>query len=325
MNLRLLFALSSLLVTGVALANDAAPQIAETQIYDQPPADIDAPGEAPVRTGPDAGAQTLRIEKLEHEVRRLTGENEELQHKIQVLEEQLRTAKQEPPRLSEASKPAERAAAATPSTPGSASTTQPAAGAKKGDAFDPANAPSAPGAPRPLGSTQPSAPLANAPSAAPVHAAGQPLDIAHGRLLGEQPAAGEAAAPAAGSGPKDDYEHALATLRGGKFEEAEKAFAAFLAKNGKSKYAPAATFNLGESFFLRGRYREAAEKYLEISTKFAQSGQAPDALLRLGQSLGAMGAKEQACASLNEIGVKYPGAAQRIKDAVQREGKKLQC
>ena len=84
-------------------------------------------------------------------------------------------------------------------------------------------------------------------------------------------------------------------------------FPAFLAKNGKSKFAPAATFNLGESFFLRERHREAAEKYLEISQKYGQSAQAPEALLRLGQSLGAMGAKEQACASFNEIAVEISG------------------
>ena len=35
---------------------------------------------------------TLRVERLEREIRRLTGQNEELQHKVQVLEEQLRAA-----------------------------------------------------------------------------------------------------------------------------------------------------------------------------------------------------------------------------------------
>ena len=89
--------------------------------------------------------------------------------------------------------------------------------------------------------------------------------------------------------------------------------------------APAATFNLGESYFLRGRHREAAEKYLEISAKYASSPQAPDALLRLGQSLIALGAKEQACASFTEIGVKYPNAPIRTKEAAQRESKKIPC
>jgi tol-pal system protein YbgF len=163
---------------------------------------------------------------------------------------------------------------------------------------------------------------------APVREAGQPLDIAHGRLVGDaSPPAELTAAPAepAPPGPKEEYEEAVATLKAGKFEAAEKSLIAFLAKNPKSKFAPAATFNLGESFFLRGRHREAAEKYLEISQKYGQSAQAPDALLRLGQSLGAMGARDQACASFGEIGVKYPGSAGRVREAAEREIKKLQC
>jgi tol-pal system protein YbgF len=155
------------------------------------------------------------------------------------------------------------------------------------------------------------------------------MDIAHGRLVGDQPSAAAAeiaAAPVvAPAGPKEEYDGAVAMLKAGKFEAAEKSLESFLAKNPKSRYAPAATFNLGESFFLRGRHREAAEKYLEVSQKFGQSAQAPDALLRLGQSLGAIGARDQACASFNEIGVKFPGSAPRIRDAAQRESKKLQC
>ncbi len=104
-----------------------------------------------------------------------------------------------------------------------------------------------------------------------------------------------------------------------------RAFPACLAKNPKGKLAAGATFNLGESYFLRGRHREAAEKYLEISTRYAQSPQAPEAMLRLGQTLNALGAKEQACASFTEIGVKYPSASAKIKDAAERESKKIKC
>jgi len=321
-----------LLSAGAALAYDpfgpARPEsnVELSQGYNRPPADFDNPPPGEIdNPGPDAAAMVTRIDRLERDIRRLTGQNEELQHKVQVLEEQLRAAK-------ETARAAEPAAGATP-LPASPTV----AGMRRGDAFDPASAPSAPGAPRPLGATTPSAPLANPPKVAagsvttappPVREVGQPLDIAHGRLVGDQPAALPEIAPTPAAvplGPKEEYEEAVATLKAGKFEAAEKELAAFLAKNPKSKFAPAATFNLGESFFLRGRHREAAEKYLEISQKFGQSAQAPDALLRLGQSLGAMGAKEQACASFNEIGMKYPGSPARIREAATRESKKLQC
>jgi tol-pal system protein YbgF len=309
------------------------------QYFNHNTGEMDAPAEP--GGGPDPAAMTLRVERLEREIRRLTGQNEELQHKVQVLEEQLRVANGGRPAESAAANNAPQPVTPSATTPGVTAASAPPAptplvSGRRGDAFDPATDPNAPGAPKPLGTTTPSAPLTSPPrsttgsvtSAAPVREVGQPLDIAHGRLVGDNPTPAAEIAPApeaAPLGPKEEYDEAVAMLKAGKFEAAEKSLQVFLAKNPKSKFAPAATFNIGESFFLRGRHREAAEKYLEISTRFGQSAQAPDALLRLGQSLGAMGAKEQACASFTEIGVKYPGSAARIRDAAQRESKKLQC
>lgn len=332
------FALTAalLLSAGAALAYDpyGAPRpdagTRAAQIYNHDtgefggPAEPDGPGPG---AGPDAGAMTTRIDRLERDLRRLTGQNEELQHKVQVLEEQLRAGKDAaPPPADPGARPA------APPPPGAAT---PVAGGRRSDAFDPASDPSAPGAPKPLGAATPSAPLGPPPRAAtgsvtnaPMREVGQPLDIAHGRLVGEQPPAAPEIAPSAAAvppGPREEYDEAVATLKAGRFEAAEKSLQAFLAKNPRSKFAPAATFNLGESFFLRGRHREAAEKYLEISQKYGDSAQAPDALLRLGQSLGAMGAREQACASFNEIGVKYPGSAPRVREAAERQSKKFQC
>lgn len=298
--------------------------------------------------GQDSTTLTTRIERLERQLRQVTGENEELQHKVQVLEEQLRAARpQEPVKMSEpaksetprpveaASKPAEPTAA-SPSAP--VNDGQTARDGKRANAFRPASAPDAPGAPKPLGAAAPSAPLETTPKAAAGGAAprdsGAPLDIAHGRLVGAQPATGAtdtplgaaltpSAAPAGGA--QQEFDDAVAALKGGRYEAAEQMLTAFLAKNPKSKLVPAAIYNLGESYFQRSRRREAAEKYLEITTKYGQSSQAPDALLRLGQSLASMGAKEQACASFNEIGVKYPAAVARLREVIERESRKLQC
>jgi tol-pal system protein YbgF len=304
------------------------------QIYNRPPADIDAVDAG----GGEVAHLTLRIDRLEREIRLLTGRIEELQHTIQRLEE---TRKLQPDSAPQAS------VSAPPGSPsGAAMSSNAAAGQlKRGDAFDPAREPAAVGAPRPLGSTPPSAPLTtplatqaarNAvdqglPDAVPPmpRDPGAPLDLPPGGP-GVDPAPPSAPADASAAlpappGPKDEYEVALSYLHKGQYETAEKGFSAFLSKNPKSRLAPAATFNLGESYFLRGRHREAAEKYLEVSSKYASSAQAPDALLRLGQALIVLGAKEQACASFSEIGAKYPNAPPRTKEAAQRERKKIPC
>jgi len=292
---------AAILLASANAAFAAEPRIEVAQIYNHPP--VDEPDDAGLER--DAGLSP-RIDRLERQLRTMTGTIEELQHSVRVLEEQLRAARQDNPRQDNA-----RAA-------------PPVAAERRGDALDSANA----GAPQPLGQTAPSAPLTPAPRAgAPVREAGAPLDLTPPALKGE---AQPVVIPAPDGAPaqttvKDEYDQAVALVSSGQYESAEKSLTVFLAKYSKTKYAPAATYGLGESFFLRGRHREAAEKYLEISTKYPQSKQAPDAMLRLGQSLAALGAREQACASFAEIGVKYPGSPVRTRDAALRESKKLQC
>jgi tol-pal system protein YbgF len=285
------------------------------------------------RTNSDSGALSTRVDRLERELRAMTGQGEELQHKVQMLEEQLRVLRQEPPRTLDAnSRPSEPQNNMNTGSSNTAQNTDIKA-AKRSDAFNPSADSNAIGAPRPLGATSPSPPLNNdTKTAAPLtqRDVGQPMDLSHSGGNGAASSAPQEndktkSDPASLSDPKDDYEAAVSTLQAGNFELAEKSFSKFLAKNGKTKYSPAATFYLGESFYLRNRYREAAEKYLDITTKYTQSGQAPDALLRLGQSLIAIGAKEQACASFNEIEIKYPTAPSRVKETAQRESKKIQC
>ena len=294
---------AAILLASANAAFAAEPRIEVAQIYNRPP--VDEPDDPGLER--DAGLSP-RIDRLERQLRTMTGTIEELQHSVRVLEEQLRAARQDNLRQDGAH------GGAAP----------PVVAERRGDALDSTNA----GAPRPLGQTAPSAPLTPAPRAgAPVREAGAPLDLTPPALRGE---AQPAVIPAPDGAPaqttvKDEYDQAVALVSSGQYESAEKSLTVFLAKYSKTKYAPAATYGLGESFFLRGRHREAAEKYLEISTKYPQSKQAPDAMLRLGQSLAALGAREQACASFAEIGVKYPGSPVRTRDAALRESKKLQC
>ncbi|HEY8262235.1 MAG TPA: tol-pal system protein YbgF [Methylosinus sp.] len=298
-----------------------------TQLFDHSPREEDD-GASAAR---DAAAASVRMDRLESQIRSLNGQVEELQHLVRRLEDQLRRAQEgaagaPPPRGGGVStEPSGALPPSVPITTGGA--------LRRGDAFDPAHDPAAPGAPRPLGSTPPSAPLP-AGTASDLRSPGAPLDLTHG-LAGAPPAPAPTAPtqtaaipPAAAAlpqSPRDEFDLALARLRLGEHEAAERGFTEFLARNGKSKLAPQAIFYLGESFYLRQRHREAAEKFLEISTKYPSSPQAPEAMLRLGQSLNAIGAKEQACASFSEIAVKYPSASARVKDAAQRESRKVQC
>ncbi len=134
---------AAILLASANAAFAAEPRIEVAQIYNRPP--VDEPDDAGLER--DAGLAP-RIDRLERQLRAMTGTIEELQHSVRVLEEQLRAARQDNARQDSA-----HAGSAPP------------AAERRGDALDSANA----GAPRPLGQTAPSAPLTPAPRAgAPV-------------------------------------------------------------------------------------------------------------------------------------------------------------
>jgi len=349
---------------GLALLSPAVAQPLEAgtngglyaQNYDYAPNDYGdgGYGRAPAQ---DSAGLLVRIDKLENQVRQLTGQIEQMQFTTRKLEDQLKKFQEDVDFRLQESGNAGRGAAGTPASPAAAPRTPqrrgdvtdgigalasqlaedgdgdlpPAApttgkNGRRRDAFDPAADPDAPGAPRSLGTT----PAANR-RAETVNA---PLDLAGGRLRAEAaPQHNDAAAPAASTtlasvsaNPvREDFDLALGYFRQKEYENAEKSFTAFLAKNGKNRLAPDAIFYLGETYYRRGRQREAAEQYLKISTHYPNTGRAPEAMLRLGQSLIALGAKEQACATFAEIDRKYPNASAQVKANADREAKRLQC
>ena len=310
-----------------------------------PPAVI--PGVGPDAGGPsDPAEMVVRVDRLENELRQANGRIEQLENQQRILQDQLRRFQQDveyrlggaPPPAGGAPVAALPPAGASPSV-AAAPGTEPAPGAKprRNDAFDPNADPNAPGAPRPLGSTPPSAPLT----------AGAPLDIG-GRPAAATPA-GPLSAPAGpvvadvapanvpgaptvtGAGidfadaPKQQFNAAVDSYRAGQYAQAETQFRAFLTANATHRLAPDAIFYLGETYFQRSRPREAAEQYLKLSTDFAKSSRAPEGMLRLGQSLAMLGSNDQACATFAEVGKRYPTAAPPIKKSAEREMQKDHC
>jgi len=305
-----------------------------------------------------------RIQQLENQLRQLTGQNEELQHRNRQLEEQLRSfqgAQTAVPGQSAVAQPNTAALppvqapspyrqpqggqggyqggyeVATPAPIVQDPAGTPPPGRRRGDAFDPTQNPNAPGAPRALGGGQLAVP-AEAPIGAPGgRGAGEPLDLAH---TGGAGAPGGALPPPPprntnGTGalttlppsatPRDEFDLGVGYIQRKDYALAEETMRNFARKYPSDPMMADAQFWLGESFFQRQLYRDAAESFLTVTTKFDRSAKAPDALLRLGQSLAALKEKEAACAAFGEVTRKYPRAAANIKQAVEREQKRVKC
>jgi tol-pal system protein YbgF len=263
----------------------------------------------------DAAELSVRVNRLENQIRQLSGQIEQLQFENRRIGDQLKRFQEDVEfRLNE------RGGAARP-TPGAAGAAAQPARPRRGDAFDPDAAPGSTGGPRPLGGGAGIIDNGGAGS-------GQPLDVTGGRpsagAAGPGPRPGPSVATAAGS-PRETYDAALAAINGRQFEQAEMGFRQFLQSNPRDRLAPNAVYWLGESYFRRSRHKDAAEQYLKVTTEHAGAAIAPDAMLKLGMSLNALGAREQACATYAQLGVKYPQASDNVRQGVAREQRRARC
>ena len=314
----------------------------------------------------DASELVVRLSRVENVTRQLSGQIEQLQHENRQLKEQLRKFQEDVEfrfqdgKGSGRAPAAARPPAASPSPADAAPYgTNPGGGrpGKRGDAFDPEHSPGAPGAPRQLGSTNPSPPLPNPPVAAPpVRQAELPSPRAVPPVTepdqdedGDLPPPGlggpvELAPPpgpsatgaieptpstsVAATGTHDsnaDFEAAYALVQQRQYEQAEMSLRQFLQSHPRDKLVPKATYWLGESYLQRNRSREAAEQFLKVSTDYASSPIAPEAMMKLGASLNALGARAQACATLAEVERKFPSAGLTVRQGVEREQKRARC
>jgi tol-pal system protein YbgF len=303
----------------------------------------------------------MRIERLENQLRTLTGQNEELQYRNRQLEEQLRALQGAQPAA-----PGNQAAAPRPAAPNVAAAPQVqqnpgyqqppvvgeappviaapvASSGRRGDAFDPSRNPNAPGVPRALGGGQ--MPAADGPVGAPGgRDAGQPLDLSN--VGGRDPygtrdpsygAPTQRPAQAApnttaslttlppSATPRDEFDLGIGYIQRKDYALAEETMRNFASKYPSDPMLPDSQYWLGESLYQRQKYRDAAEAFLGVTTKFDTSAKAPDALLRLGQSLAALKEKEAACAAFGEVTRKYPRASNGVKQGVSREQKRVGC
>jgi tol-pal system protein YbgF len=307
--------------------------------------------------------QVLRIERLEAQIRQMTGTIEQLQFRNRQLEDQIRRmdgapaavppqgaqlqrqTTQSQPMLSQPGQSGPAPASPAPIPPSMT-------GSRRSDLFDPSQNPNAPGAPRTLGTIaslpeEPPPVITADPSigAPGGRGPGQPLDLSTlaSRIRSESvPApAGQPLPPPPGRNPsgtgavaavmppsdtpKDQYDLGYGYILRKDYALAEGTFQAFLQRYPNDRQAPDARFWLGESLFQRGRYDAAAQAFLDLSTKHATHPKASEALLRLGQSLAALGQKEMSCATLAEVGRKYPRAPASVKQGVEREQKRVRC
>ena len=105
---------------------------------------------------------------------------------------------------------------------------------------------------------------------------------------------------------KSDYDLALAVLKDGNFDNAEKLFANFIKEYPSSNLQSNATFWYSETFYRRGIFDKAAIHYLQSYKNYPKGSKAPDALLKLAYSLASLNKNKEACSMLEKLELEFP-------------------
>ena len=279
-----------------------------------PPAGAEpAPQPGPQAGGGPSGDRKLvarlsvRINQLESELRRLTGQNEELMHGIRQLQTRLdKLVSDVDFRLGALERggtgkaPGPDAQAAPPGAPPAAENAPPGA---------PQNVPG----PQVLGQLRTDS------------QSGQPRLLGPGGQVAPDRSQPQQAA-VANETPQQQYDRAHALIvKEQNFAEAEQVLRSFIDKHPKHDLAPNAHYWLGRTYFVRGDFQQAAFTFAEGVQKFPKSDKAPPNLLNLGMSLARLGKEREACTAYARLVQSFPNAEESVKQRVKREQTAAKC
>jgi tol-pal system protein YbgF len=284
----------------------------------------------------EGGAE--RFNRIENQMRTLTGQVEELTFQLRQLQELLKRMQEDNEfrfRELEGGGPAPaRSEAPQEAPPGDIATLPPPVAPPLPPQGD---------SPDAIGAIAGEPPLMEAPDLSGIGEPPQPLgtftlDAPPPSDLGDQPldltrplppldaAPGPDVAMIQPSGdPRTDYERAYGNILNGDYDTAEAGFRQFLQTYPDSEYAPDAQYWLGESLFVRAQYREAANEFLAGYKAYPKSGKAADALLKLGLSLAGLGEREAACSTFSAVLKQYPDASNALRQRIKVEQASAGC
>jgi tol-pal system protein YbgF len=280
-------------------------------------------GVPPFAAGHNASVDTeLRMDRLEAEMRDLTGRVENAANGVEQLRRRLEQINSDVDvRFGQGQGPS---ATALPRSTGSTS----GAGTLAPRAAAPTINQTA--------SAQPSAPLpSGTPVPPPYTATGLGTLTPPGSLPRPAQAAVEpagtpgAGAPSSGILPSgsasDQYNFAFGLLKQADYSAAEEALKGFIRQHPDDPLAGSAQYWIGETHYARGNYAEAATAFAEGYKRYPKGAKAADNLLKLGMSLARTNQKPEACVALAKLDHDFPNPGNTIKERVKDEKKKAGC
>jgi tol-pal system protein YbgF len=113
---------------------------------------------------------------------------------------------------------------------------------------------------------------------------------------------------AAASPYRAEFDTGLNLLGKAQYDEARAAFRAYADSHPKDDLAPQAVFWVANIAYVQKDYPNAARAFAEEIKKYPSNSRAPESMFKLGQSLIAMGKTKEGCFTLGSIPGTYPKA-----------------
>jgi tol-pal system protein YbgF len=324
------FALAAGVAATDALAQDRSTQdrldrverdlnMLQRQVYRGAPTSLGAP---PGSGGGNAADVEIRMERLESQMRELTGRVEEVANGIDRLKQRVEQVNADiDVRLGDA---AGGAAPAAPPPRGGGFASRSAAAAEAGR-FPPAP---------PTGGLMPPGTVVPAPPGggglSPIFNTLTPPGTAPSRPLPEPPEGPPPAETASAGGlprgsANQQFNYAFGLVKQANYAEAETALKAFIAAHPNDQLVGSAQYWLGQTYYERKKFGDAASAFAEGYKRYPKGQKAADNLLYLGMSLGRADQKKNACVALTQLDEAFPHAGKAVKDRAIAERKRLGC
>ena len=282
----------------------------ERQVYRGAPAQIAPGGNAGSTGSTNAADIEIRMERVEAQMRDLTGRVEEIGNGLDQLKQRLEQINTDiDVRFSQMGGGSVSAVAPPPSRSPATDTTRFVGG------------PSAPAASMAPGTVVPP------PSGGglnPIFNTLSPPGTSPPRLPpAEQPASVES--PPAGGSVNEQFNRAFGLVKQADYSAAESALRAFIEAHPNDALAGPAQYWLGQTYFARNKYAEAAGAFAEGYRRFPKGPKAPEDLLYLGMSLAKADQKKNACLALAQLSEAFPNPAPAIRERASTEKKRIGC
>jgi tol-pal system protein YbgF len=123
----------------------------------------------------------------------------------------------------------------------------------------------------------------------------------------------------------EQYNFAFGLLKQANYPAAEAALKNFVRQHPDDGLAGSAQYWLGETYYARGNYAEAVVTFAEGYKRYPKGSKAPDDLLKLAMSLAHVNQKQNACTALAQLDHDFPNPGNAVKERAKDEKKKLGC